>query len=127
MLDVFSSSFLVFAYLATAFFHLAVALGAPLTAYVQGEYQNGQSPFFRRVVSAGLFLAFIAIAGHYVAQLGLLNPILNAAGNAVVNWVLVGIATTQALIALMAQNPKQKRLWASPTVTMVLAAIIVAV
>ena len=127
MLDAFSSSFLVFAYLAAALFHLAIALGAPLAAYVHGENSNGQLRLSRRTLSFGFFLTFIAIVGHYLAQLGLFTPILEAAGNAVVNWVLVGIATVQAFIANTAKNLKQKKLWSGPTVAMLLAAVIVAV
>jgi hypothetical protein len=126
MLDAFSSSFLVLAYLAAAFIHLAIGLGAPLAEYVQGESPNGELRFSRRALSLGLFFVFIAIVGHYLAQLGLFTPILDAAGNAVVNWVLVAIATAQALIANASKNIKQKRLWAGPTVAMLLAAVIVA-
>ena len=126
MLDAFSSSFLVLAYLAAALFHLAIGLGAPLAEYVQGESPNGELRFSRRALSLGLFFVFIAIVGHYLAQLGLFAPILDAAGNAVVNWVLVAIATAQALIANASKNIKQKRLWAGPTVAMLLAAVIAA-
>ena len=126
MLDAFSSSFLVLAYLAAALFHLAIGLGAPLAEYVQGESPNGELRFSRRALSLGLFFVFIVIVGHYLAQLGLFTPILDAAGNAVVNWVLVAIATAQALIANASKNIKQKRLWAGPTVAMLLAAVIVA-
>ena len=126
MLDAFSSSFLVLAYLAAALFHLAIGLGAPLAEYVQGESPNGELRFSRRALSLGLFFVFIAIVGHYLAQLGLFTPILDAAGNAVVTWVLVAIATAQALIANASKNIKQKRLWAGPTVAMLLAAVIAA-
>ncbi|MFT4796497.1 MAG: hypothetical protein ACI80R_000694 [Aquiluna sp.] len=126
MLDAFSSSFLVLAYLAAALFHFAIALGAPLAEYVQGESPNGELRFSRRALSLGLFFVFMAIVGHYLAQLGLFMPILDVAGNAVVNWVLVAIATAQALIANTAKNLKQKKLWSGPTVAMLLAAVIVA-
>ena len=126
MLDAFSSSFLVLAYLAAALFHLAVALGAPLADYVQGESRNGELRFSRRALSLGLFFVFIAIVGHYLAQLGLFAPILDAAGNAAVNWLLVAIASLQALIANTAKNNKQKKLWSGPTAAMLLAAVIVA-
>ena len=126
MLDAFSSSFLVLAYLAAALFHLAIALGAPLAEYVQGESPNGKLPFSRRAMSLGLFFVFIAIVGHYLAQLGLFTPILETAGNAVVNWLLVAIATVQALLANTAKKLKQKKLWSGPTVAMLLAAVIVA-
>ena len=126
MLDAFSSSFLVLAYLAAALFHLAIGLGAPLAEYVQGESPDGQLRFSRRALSLLLFFVFIAIVGHYLAQLGLFMPILDASGNALVNWVLVAIATAQALVANTSKNVKQRRLWAGPTVAMLLAAVILA-
>ena len=42
------------------------------------------------------------------------------------NWVLVAIATAQALLANTAKKLKQKKLWSGPTVAMLLAAVIVA-
>ncbi len=114
---------MVLAYLAAALFHLAIGLGAPLAEYVQGESPNGELRFSRRALSLGLFFVFIAIVGHYLAQLGLFTPILDAAGNAVVHLVLVAIATAQALIANASKNLKQQRLWAGPTVATLLAAV----
>jgi hypothetical protein len=61
-----------------------------------------------------------------LAELGLFVPILQTAGNAVVNWVLVTIPTAQALIANTAKSINQKKLWPSSAVTVLLAAVIAA-
>ncbi|MGB4706171.1 MAG: hypothetical protein WBH43_03045 [Aquiluna sp.] len=126
MLDAFSSSFLVFAYLATAAFQLALVFGAPLGEYAFGGKHVGVLPNTLRVTSAASCLALIAIAGHYAAQLGWFEPILGQTGNSLVNWVLFGFAAFQALINSITKSQKEKRLWSGPTLAMALAAFLVA-
>jgi len=126
MLDAFASGFLVFAYLATAAFQLALVFGAPLGEYAFGGRNIGVLPNFYRVLSAGSFVALVAIAGHYAAQLGWFEPILGTFGNSVVNWVLFGFAVAQALLNSITKSQKEKRLWSGPTLAMALAAFLVA-
>ncbi|MDG2496618.1 MAG: hypothetical protein P8M68_00330 [Aquiluna sp.] len=126
MLDAFASGFLVFAYLATAAFQLALVFGAPLGEYAFGGNHVGVLPSFYRGLSAVSSLALVAISGHYAAQLGWFDPILGTFGNSVVNWVLFGFAAVQALANNFTKSQKEKRLWSGPTVAMALAAFLVA-
>ncbi|MEY4961785.1 MAG: hypothetical protein RLZZ249_482 [Actinomycetota bacterium] len=126
MIESFASGFLVFAYLATALFQLAIVLGAPLGEYAYGGQREGKLPMPYRVASAVSFLVMLALAGHYLAQTGVLTPLLPADQNAIVNWVLVGLAALAALMNNITKSQKEKRLWGSTTLAMLLSAVLVA-
>jgi hypothetical protein len=126
MLETFASGFLVFANLATALFQIALVLGAPLGEYAFGGQRPGKLPVGFRVASAISAAVLTAIAGHYLAQLGIFSPLLDEAGNAVVNWVIVGFAALSALANNVTRSQKEKRLWGGTTIAMLLAAVIVA-
>ena len=64
MLDSFASGFLVFAYLATALFQLALVLGAPMGEYAFGGQNVGKLPLGYRIGSAVSFVIMLALAGH---------------------------------------------------------------
>lgn len=126
MLDAFASGFLVFATVATALFQLALVLGAPMGEYAFG----GQSPVLPpqyRFSSAVSFLVMLAISGHYLAQLGLFTPLLDAELNGIVNWVLVAFFAFSALMNNLTKSAKEKRLWGGTTIAMLLASVIVAI
>ena len=126
MLESFASGFLVFAYLATALFQLALVLGAPMGEYAFGGQNVGKLPLVYRIGSAVSLLIMLALAGHYLAQLGVFTPILPEPQNSWVNWVLVGFAALAALMNNITRSQKEKRLWGGTTLAMLLAAVIVA-
>jgi hypothetical protein len=127
MLDGFAAGLLVFAYVAIALFQLAIVLGAPLGEYAFGGQNSGVLPLSLRVASFFSFVLALVIAGHYLAQLGVLNPLLGADLNSIVNWLLVGFAALAALMNNITRSEKEKRLWGSTTIAMLLAAVIVAI
>jgi hypothetical protein len=126
MLDAFASGFLVFATFATALFQLALVLGAPMGEYAFGG-QTPKLPAQYRFSSAVSFLVMLAICGHYVAQLGLLDPLLEPDLNAIVNWVLVGFFALSAIVNNLTKSEKEKRLWGGVTIAMLLCSVIVAI
>ena len=127
MLDAFAAGFLVFAYIATALFQIAIVLGAPLGEYSYGGQNPGVLRLPLRIASAVSALVLFAIAGHYLAQLGVFTPLLDESGNAVANWVFAAFALLNAIANNLTKSQKEKRLWGGTTVAMLLAAIIVAV
>ena len=127
MLDIFAASFLVFAYFATALFQLAIVLGAPLGEYAFGGQRPGKLPTGFRVASFFSMGLMFALAGHYLAQTPLLDPLLDANGNAIANWAIAGLAAISALMNNITRSQKEKRLWGGTTIAMLLAAVIVAV
>ena len=126
MLDAFASGFLVFAFTATALFQLALALGAPMGEYAYGGQMVGKLPIAYRIASSFSFLLMLAIAGHYLAQLGLVPKFLDSDQNQLANWGLVGFATLAAVMNNITRSKKEKQLWGSTTIAMLIASVIVA-
>lgn len=127
MLDAFAAGFLVFAYIATAFFQVAIVLGAPLGEYAYGGQNPGILKLPFRIASVFSALVMFAIAGHYLAQLGVLTPLLDQAGNSIANWGFAVFAGLSAIANNITRSQKEKRLWGGTTIAMLLAAVIVAV
>lgn len=126
MLDVVAAGFLVFFFVALALFQLAIVLGAPLGEYAFGGQRSGVLSTGFRIASFFSMALAIAIAGHYLAQLGLLSPLLTPDLNQMANWGLVGFAALSALVNNITRSEKEKRLWGGPTLAALIAAVIVA-
>ena len=126
MLENFAAGFLVFAFSATALFHLAIAFGAPVGEYAYGGQRVGKLSTQFRVSSVFSFILLMAFAGHYLAQLGVLSPLLGQDLNELVNWLLVGFSALAALMNNITRSSKERRLWGGPTIAMLIAAFIVA-
>ena len=127
MLDAFAAGFLVFAYVATALFQIAIVLGAPLGEYAYGGQNLGILKLPLRIASVFSALVMFAIAGHYLAQLGVFTPLLDPAGNSIANWGFAVFAGLSAIANNITRSQKEKRLWGGTTIAMLLAAVIVAV
>ena len=126
MLVTISSGFLVAMTLIVAVFQIALALGAPLGEYAYGGARVGKLPLGFRINSVVAVFVMLAISGHYLAQLGVFEPILDPAGNSVVNWVLVGFTGLSALANNATRSKKERMVWGIPTILMFLASLAVA-
>ena len=127
MLDAFAAGFLVFAYVATALFQIAIVLGAPLGEYSYGGQNPGILKLPFRIASVFSALVMFAVAGHYLAQLGVFTPLLDPAGNSIANWGFAVFAGLSAIANNITRSQKEKRLWGGTTIAILLAAVIVAV
>jgi hypothetical protein len=126
MLATISSIFLVVMTLIVTLFQIALASGAPWGEYAYGGTKTGKLPTGFRINSVVAAFVMLGIAGHYLAQLGVFEPILDPAGNSVVNWVLVGFTALSALANNATRSKKERMVWAIPTILMFLAALAVA-
>ena len=126
MLVTISSGFLVAMTLIVAVFQIALALGAPLGEYAYGGARVGKLPLGFRINSVVAVFVMLAISGHYLAQLGVFEPILDPAGNSVVNWVLVGFTGLSALANNATRSKRERMVWGIPTILMFLASLAVA-
>jgi hypothetical protein len=127
LLDQFAAGFLVFSLLALALFQLAIVLGAPLGEYAYGGQQSGVLASSYRVASALSFLIGLAIAGHYLAQLGVLPQLLEQDLNQLVNWGIVVFNVPAAILNNITRSEKEKRLWGGTTIANLIASVIVAI
>jgi len=126
MLETISSGFLVVMTLIVAIFQIALALGAPLGEYAYGGARVGKLPLGFRINSVVAVFVMLAISGHYLAQLGVFEPILDSAGNSVVNWVLVVFFLLSALANNATRSKKERMVWGIPTILIFLASLAVA-
>jgi hypothetical protein len=126
MLATTSAVFLVVMTLVVTVFQIALALGAPWGEYAYGGTKTGKLPTGFRINSVVSAFLMLAISGHYLAQLGVFEPVLDSAGNSVVNWVLVGFTGLAALANNATRSKKERMVWGIPTILMFLAALAVA-
>jgi hypothetical protein len=126
MLVTISAIFLVAMTLVVTVFQIALALGAPWGEYAYGGTKTGKLPTGFRINSVVSAFVMLAISGHYLAQLGVFEPVLDSAGNSVVNWVLVGFTGLAALANNATRSKKERMVWGIPTILMFLAALAVA-
>jgi hypothetical protein len=126
MLATTSAVFLVAMTLVVTVFQIALASGAPWGEYAYGGTKTGKLPTGFRINSVVSAFVMLAISGHYLAQLGVFEPILDPAGNSVVNWVLVGFTGLSALANNATRSKKERMVWGIPTILMFLAALAVA-
>lgn len=127
MLADFASWFLVIATVAVALFQLSVVLGAPVGEYAYGGQMTGVLPTRYRVISIFSMLLMLAIAGHYLAQLGFFQPLLAPDLNAVSNWGFAAFFALAAVMNNITKSQKEKRVFGSVTIAMLLAAVMVAI
>ena len=126
MLATISAVFLVVMTLIVTIFQIALALGAPWGEYAYGGTKLGKLPTGFRINSVVAAFVMLGIAGHYLAQLGVFEPILAPAGNSVVNWVLVGFTALAAVANNITRSQKERAVWGVPTILMFIAALFVA-
>jgi len=126
MLATISAGFLVATTFIVCLFQIALASGAPWGAYAYGGARVGKLPVGFRINSVVAAVVMLAISGHYLAQLGVFTPLLDSAGNSVVNWVLVAFTGLSAIANNMTRSKKERAVWAIPTILMFIAALVVA-
>jgi hypothetical protein len=126
MLATISAGFLVATTFIVCLFQIALASGAPWGAYAYGGARVGKLPVGFRINSVVAAVVMLAISGHYLAQLGVFTPLLDSAGNSVVNWVLVAFTGLSAIANNITRSKKERAVWAIPTILMFIAALLVA-
>ena len=126
MFATIAAVFLVVITFLVCLFQIALALGAPWGAYAYGGDRTGKLPVGFRINSVVSAVVMAAISGHYLAQLGVFTPVLDSAGNSVVNWVLVAFTGLSAIANNITRSKLERAVWAIPTILMFIAALIVA-
>lgn len=109
-----------------ALFQLALTLGAPMGEYTMGGQNVGRLPGKYRVGAAISMLVNLAIAGHYLAQTGFVQPLLPPQLNQVVNWSLVAFTALGLLMNSISRSKKERQMWVPVLLLSVVCAVIVA-
>ncbi len=123
---IFAAYAMVVIQICVALFQLALILGAPMGEYTMGGKNVGRLPNNLRLGSAISMIVNLAIAGHYLAQTGLLNPLLPADLNQIANWSMVAFTALGLLLNSISRSKKERKLWVPVLVLAVICSVIVA-
>lgn len=127
MLDAFSAWFLVFAFISTTLFHVAIVLGAPLGEYSYGGQAAGKLSLRLRATSIFSVIVMLGLAGHCLAQVGVFQPLFDGQFNQIGNWAMVAFCALAAIMNNITKSMKERRLWGPVTLAMLAASLVVAI
>ncbi len=117
---------LVFVLACVGLFQVALVLGAPMGEYAFGGRHPGKLPIGFRIGSAATLGVYLAQAGHYLAQAGLLAPLLDARLNGLINWAFVGLFLLGLGMNSISRSQKERRLWVPVLLLSCLLSVLVA-
>ena len=123
---IFAAYAMVVIQICVSLFQLALTLGAPMGEYTMGGKNVGRLPSKLRLGSAISMIVNLAIAGHYLAQTGLLTPLLPADLNQIANWSLVAFTALGLVLNSISRSKKERKLWVPVLVLAVICSVIVA-
>ena len=112
--------------LLVAVFQWTLVLGSPFGEYTLGGQNKGKLPKKLRVVTFFSMLVNLAIAGHYYAQTGAVQTLLNTELNEIVNWALVGFMAIGLSMNAISRSKKERNLWVPVLIVSLICAIVVA-
>ena len=107
-------------------FQLALVLGAPMGEYTLGGQTQGKLSAKLRVVSAISLLLNLAIAGHYLAQTGIIQTLLPSDLNQIANWALVAFTASGLVMNSISRSKKERKMWVPVLLLSLTCAVIVA-
>lgn len=107
-------------------FQVALVFGAPWGEFAFGGRFKGSLPPAARVGSAISILVYLAIIGHYYAQISVLPRLLNPTFNNLANWAVVLIFAQALVLNLITRSKKERAIWAPVALLLLIASFIVA-
>jgi hypothetical protein len=90
---------------------VALVAGAPWGEYAFGGQRQGALPIQLRVSSAVSALIMLAQAAHFLAQAGVLTPLLDATWNDIINWLWFAFALVGLVMNSISRSKKERNLW----------------
>ena len=97
--------------LGVAAFQVSLLAGAPLGEYAMGGQNPGVLPRSLRIASGVSAVVMLAQAGHYLAQAGILTPLLPPAWNSVANWFWFVFTAIGLVLNSITRSKKERNLW----------------
>lgn len=116
----------VVALVAVGLFQIGLALGAPMGEYAFGGQNLGRLPVPYRIASAISVLVYLGIAGHYLAQIGVFEPLLEPSLNGIVNWVLVGFNSLGLIMNSISRSSKERKMGVPVLLLMLVCSVVIA-
>jgi hypothetical protein len=112
--------------LGVAAFQVALVAGAPWGEYAMGGQNPGTLPSRLRIASGVSALIMLAQSGHYLAQAGVLTPLLPHDLNAVVNWFWFAFTAIGLVMNSITRSKKERNLWVPVLAVSFVATLVVA-
>lgn len=97
--------------LAVVVFQVALVAGAPWGEYTMGGQRRGTLPGKFRTGAGISAVVMLAQAGHYLAQAGVFEPLLDASWNSIINWLWFAFAIVGLLLNEISRSKKERNLW----------------
>lgn len=107
-------------------FQVALIAGAPLGEYAFGGQNPGKLPTRFRVASVVTLAVYLGVAGHMLAQLGVLPKLLPTQFNAVANWVIFALNLMGLVMNSITRSRKERMVWAPVALVLAAASLLVA-
>jgi hypothetical protein len=108
-------------------FQVALIFGAPWGEYALGGINKGRLSRNLRIASFVSLMVYLAVIGHYLSQVGVLNPLLDSSGNSLVNWAIVGLMSLSLIANLASRSKKERNLWAPIVLVLLISSLAVAI
>lgn len=109
-----------------ALFQIALIAGAPMGEYAFGGQNPGKLPVRFRVASVITLGVYVAIIGHMLAQLGILQRLLPAGLNTAANWALFGLNLVGLVMNSISRSKKERDMWVPVALLLSVASFFVA-
>ncbi|HEY7796940.1 MAG TPA: hypothetical protein VIB61_04115 [Microbacteriaceae bacterium] len=126
MLETVALWLLILAFLKLSLFQLALSLGAKWGELAYGGSHKGKLPANYRIASLFSAVVAVALAGHYLAELGVFESLLDSGGRAIANWVFFALLAVGAVLNNISRSAPERKLWGPITIVMAVSALIVA-
>ena len=116
----------VISLVAVGLFQIGLALGAPMGEYAFGGQNPGRLPLPYRIASGLSVLVYLGIAGHYLAQIGVFEPLLAPNLNVIANWALVGFNALGLIMNSISRSSKERKMWVPVLLLMTVCSVVIA-
>lgn len=107
-------------------FQIALVAGAPWGEYTMGGQNKGTLPTQLRIGAAVSAVIMLAQAGHYLAQAGVLSPLLDPQLNTVINWIWFGFASAGLIMNSISRSKKERNTWVPVLLVSAICTLLVA-
>ena len=126
MLETVALWVLVVAFISLSLFQIALALGAKWGEFAYGGSNKGQLPKNLRITSVFSSFVALALAGHYLAEIGIFQSLLDIEGRVIANWAFFGLLAIGTILNNISRSASERKLWGPITLAMSASALIVA-
>lgn len=107
-------------------FQVALVAGAPWGEYAMGGQNKGTLPKSLRISSGASAIFMLAQSGHYLAQAGVLTPLLDATWNNVANWFWFAFTVIGLVLNIITRSRKERKLWVPVLLVSTICTLLVA-